>query len=157
MHPLAPIMKFEWRNNKFYILQGSVAMLLHFKCDHALDHLFHTNIIAYCQQNRYARRAIYTDLFTLRQMVKNYFFEWTFLKTNCRFFMCSPHFLKKWCHFIICNVRLVLFSSASMNISLLGFVWWSIYKEMRQISRMKADFTMFSRKCLRKKYIHFCT
>ena len=30
-----------------------------------LDHVFHTNIIAYCQQNRYVRLAIYTDLFTL--------------------------------------------------------------------------------------------
>ena len=27
--------------------------------------MFHTNIIAYCQQNRYVRLAIYTDLFTL--------------------------------------------------------------------------------------------
>ena len=54
---------------------GSVAMLLHFKCDHALDHVFHTNIIAFCQQNRYVRLAIYTDLFTLRQMVNNCFFE----------------------------------------------------------------------------------
>ena len=31
-----------------------------------LDHVFHTNIIAYCQQNRYVRLAIYTDLFTLK-------------------------------------------------------------------------------------------
>ena len=30
-----------------------------------LDHVFRTNIIAYCQQNRYVRLAIYTDLFTL--------------------------------------------------------------------------------------------
>ena len=30
-----------------------------------LGHIFHTNIIAYCQQNRYVRLAIYTDLFTL--------------------------------------------------------------------------------------------
>ena len=30
-----------------------------------LDHVFHTNIIAYCQQNRYVRLAIYTDIFTL--------------------------------------------------------------------------------------------
>ena len=30
-----------------------------------LDHVFHTNIIAYCQQNRYVRLAICTDLFTL--------------------------------------------------------------------------------------------
>ena len=27
----------------------------------ALDHVFHTNIIAYCQQNQYVRFAIYTD------------------------------------------------------------------------------------------------
>ena len=27
--------------------------------------VFRTNIIAYCQQNRYVRLAIYTDLFTL--------------------------------------------------------------------------------------------
>ena len=33
--------------------------------DLTLDHLFHINIIAYCQQNRYVRLAIYTDLFTL--------------------------------------------------------------------------------------------
>ena len=30
-----------------------------------LDHVFHTNIIAYCQQNWYVRLAIYTDSFTL--------------------------------------------------------------------------------------------
>ena len=28
--------------------------------------LFHTNIIAYCQQNRYVQFAIYTDLFALK-------------------------------------------------------------------------------------------
>ena len=27
-----------------------------------LDHVFHANIIAYCQQNRYVRLGIYTDL-----------------------------------------------------------------------------------------------
>ena len=31
----------------------------------ALDHVSHTTIIAYCQQNRYVRLARYTDLFTL--------------------------------------------------------------------------------------------
>ena len=30
-----------------------------------LDHVFHTNIIAYCQQNRCVWVAKYTDLFTL--------------------------------------------------------------------------------------------
>ena len=30
-----------------------------------LDHIFHTNIVAYCQQNRYTPLAVYTDLFTL--------------------------------------------------------------------------------------------
>ena len=30
-----------------------------------LNHVFHTYIIAYCQQNRYVGYAIYTDLFTL--------------------------------------------------------------------------------------------
>ena len=29
------------------------------------DHVFHTNIIAFCQQNWYVQSAIYTDLFTL--------------------------------------------------------------------------------------------
>ena len=33
--------------------------------DLTLDHVFHTNIIAYCQQNQYIRLAIYTGLFTL--------------------------------------------------------------------------------------------
>ena len=28
-----------------------------------LDHVFHANIIAYCQQDRYVRLAIDTDLF----------------------------------------------------------------------------------------------
>ena len=37
-----------------------------------LDHVFHTNIIAYCQQNRYVRLAIYTDLFTLRKKIESY-------------------------------------------------------------------------------------
>ena len=38
-----------------------------------LDHVFHTNIIAYCHQNRYVRLAIYTHLFTLMSFkrVKN--------------------------------------------------------------------------------------
>ena len=30
-----------------------------------LNHVFHTYIFAYCQQNRYVGYAIYTDLFTL--------------------------------------------------------------------------------------------
>ena len=30
--------------------------------DFTLDHVFHDSIIAYCQQNRYLRLAIYTDL-----------------------------------------------------------------------------------------------
>ena len=30
-----------------------------------MDQVFHTNITAYCQQNRYVRLAIYTELFTL--------------------------------------------------------------------------------------------
>ena len=29
------------------------------------DHVFYTNIIAYCQQNRYVQAAIYIDLFIL--------------------------------------------------------------------------------------------
>ena len=37
-----------------------------------LDHVFHTNIIAYCQQNGYIRLAIYTDLFTLRKKIESY-------------------------------------------------------------------------------------
>ena len=36
---------------------------------HALDHVFHTNINAYCQQNRYVRFAMYTDSFTLRDFM----------------------------------------------------------------------------------------
>ena len=28
-----------------------------------LDHVFHTNIIGYCQQNWYVRFALYTDSF----------------------------------------------------------------------------------------------
>ena len=31
------------------------------------DHAFHTNIIAYCQQNWYVWLAIYIDRFTLNQ------------------------------------------------------------------------------------------
>ena len=31
-----------------------------------LDHVFHTNIIAYCLKNWYLRLATYTDLFTLK-------------------------------------------------------------------------------------------
>ena len=31
-----------------------------------LNHVFHANIIAYCQQNQHVQFAIYTDLFTLR-------------------------------------------------------------------------------------------
>ena len=38
--------------------------------DLTLDHVFHTNIIAYCQQNRYVRLAIYTDLFILNMFMK---------------------------------------------------------------------------------------
>ena len=38
---------------------------LYFSWFIALDHVFETNIIVYCQQNRYARLAIYKDLFTL--------------------------------------------------------------------------------------------
>ena len=30
-----------------------------------LANVFHTNIIAYCQQNQYVRLAIYTDLITV--------------------------------------------------------------------------------------------
>ena len=33
--------------------------------DLTLAHVFHANIIAYCQQNWYLQLAIYTDLFTL--------------------------------------------------------------------------------------------
>ena len=33
--------------------------------DLTLDHVFHTNITTYCQQNWYVQFAIYTDLFTL--------------------------------------------------------------------------------------------
>ena len=32
--------------------------------DQTLDHGFHVNIIPYCQQNWYARLAVYIDLFT---------------------------------------------------------------------------------------------
>ena len=35
-----------------------------------LDHVFHSNIIAYFQQNRYVRLGIYTDLFTLNCVFK---------------------------------------------------------------------------------------
>ena len=35
-----------------------------------LDHVFYINIIAYCQQNRYVRLAIYTDVFTLKTIHK---------------------------------------------------------------------------------------
>ena len=38
-----------------------------------LDHVFHTNIIAYCQQNVYLRFTIYTDLFTLREATTKHF------------------------------------------------------------------------------------
>ena len=30
-------------------------------CFNTLDHVFHPNIIVYCQQNRYVRLATYTD------------------------------------------------------------------------------------------------
>ena len=33
-----------------------------------LDHVFHSNGIAYSQQNRYVQFAIYTDLFILSEM-----------------------------------------------------------------------------------------
>ena len=42
--------------------------------DLTLDHVFYTNIIAYCQQNRYVRLAIYTDIFTLNGVVLNVIF-----------------------------------------------------------------------------------
>ena len=35
------------------------------KLFNALERVFHTNIIVYCQQNRHARFAIYTGSFTL--------------------------------------------------------------------------------------------
>ena len=35
-----------------------------------LGHVFHANIIAYCQQNWYVRLAIYTDLFTLKEKME---------------------------------------------------------------------------------------
>ena len=45
-----------------------------------LTHLivFHTNIIAYCQQNWYVQLAIYTDLFTLN------IFEFSWGVRKCR-------------------------------------------------------------------------
>ena len=36
-----------------------------------LNHVFHANIIAYCQQNRCVWFAIYINLFTLRVAVLN--------------------------------------------------------------------------------------
>ena len=38
-----------------------------------LDHVFHTNIIAYRQQNWYVRLAIYTDSFTLKCFFTTYY------------------------------------------------------------------------------------
>ena len=35
------------------------------------DHAFHTNIIAYCQQNQYVWLTIYIDWFTLKQKKTN--------------------------------------------------------------------------------------
>ena len=40
---------------------------LTFNWFNALDYVFHTNIIAYCQQSRYVRFAIYTNLFILSE------------------------------------------------------------------------------------------
>ena len=39
-----------------------------------VDHVFVSNIIAYSQQNRYVRLAIYTDIFTLNGVVLNVIF-----------------------------------------------------------------------------------
>ena len=44
-----------------------------FNCVNDLDHVFHINIIAYCQQNRYVWLAMYTDLLTLKYVFKNRF------------------------------------------------------------------------------------
>ena len=42
--------------------------------DLMLDHVFHASIIAHCQQNRYVRFPIHTDLFTLmrKQQIPNF-------------------------------------------------------------------------------------
>ena len=45
-----------------------------------LNHVFLTNIIAYCQQNRYVRFAIYTDLFTLSKGMSNVYLKITIEK-----------------------------------------------------------------------------
>ena len=37
-------------------------LLRRFKSFNALDHVFHTNIIAYCQENQYVRLTICIDL-----------------------------------------------------------------------------------------------
>ena len=41
--------------------------------------LVHINIIAYCQQNRYVRLAIYTDLLTLSNVTESLASEYNFL------------------------------------------------------------------------------
>ena len=54
--------------NRFYNYlkrnQNSIIQLYDLT-DLTLDHVFHTKLVAYCQQNRYVRLAIYTELFAL--------------------------------------------------------------------------------------------
>ena len=52
----------KWNLKPVWVHSGSHVNVL---LAGALDHVFDTDIIAYCQQNRYLRLSMYTDLFTL--------------------------------------------------------------------------------------------
>ena len=56
----------QWAKNQVPTNENSVVSHCQtYYMFNALDHAFQTNIIAYYQQNRYVRLAIYTDWFTL--------------------------------------------------------------------------------------------
>ena len=58
--------------------------------DLTLDHVFHSNIIAYCQHNRYIRLPTYADLFTLKTKLKHSFRETNVVMSRTRFRV-NPH------------------------------------------------------------------
>ena len=60
---------YTWKANLRCIVEKHAPFWDHFNWFNALDHVFYTNIIAYCQQNCYVWLATYTDLFTLRLFV----------------------------------------------------------------------------------------
>ena len=47
------------------------------------DHVFHINIFAYCQQKRYVRLAIYTDLWTSISKISSHFSLFTLSIDQC--------------------------------------------------------------------------